>query len=598
MVKYHMSSRNGQPAMMPCHASVRSCPIGGPEGHREFANDHAAELYNTAMEFERDNNFKMGDLMNRAANGEPITDRDMEKALRKNRRFMRSNQDPNDPNYQQFLLENGDVQDIRQVMDSGRELNAQDIDGIANRFRNLPDSPEKGQLGLDLMDKTYAVDEFANARDYAFHEGVVNGNWKNVGQVFAGTMRNERDRYLMHKSREALADGMKGSLTDREIAEHQASMEQTMRERQKQHKGEISKEADRFRSPKSMWKRRMSDPSLTPEQRRDLDAAYMRIKDMDHSSVMELNRAMDTLYGQGVRPERTFATMKLLDRAVIRPARTARSTPANQRNSSETPATPIPQPRTARSMPRPVNAQGVPVPPAPAPAGGHRSTPMPRPVSPVPPAPPRRRYNNRSSYDSEQLRRAIPQAQGYVNDFEQERDRQASRLQEVQARHNENLEAMRKADEARRNYADEARKASSEERRLSHDLFGRSYNMQSSSEDTNRDRRRRMIAAIRHPVKYRQWKSATSRKIDNSQKYQEANSDFRDSYKTQEELKNEVTKASQAYESSNRRLSKAVKMLDHMQLGEPITVGHSETLGDIATYDTNQIMDLFKGLFK
>lgn len=38
--------------------------------------------------------------------------------------------------------------------------------------------------------------------------------------------------------------------------------------------------------------------------------------------------------------------------------------------------------------------------------------------------------------------------------------------------------------------------------------------------------------------------------------------------------------------------------IDHMQLGEPITVGHSETLGDIATYDTNQIMDLFKGLFK
>lgn len=201
------------------------------------------------MEFERDNNFKMGDLMNRAANGEPITDKDMEKALRKNRRFMRNNQDPNDPNYQQFLLENGDVQDIRQVMDSGRELNAQDVDGIASRFRNLPDSPEKGQLGLDLMDKTYAVDEFANSRDYAFHEGVVNGNWKNVGQVFAGTMRNERDRYLMHKSREALADGMKGSLTDREIAEHQASMEQTMRERQKQHKGEISKEADRFRAP-------------------------------------------------------------------------------------------------------------------------------------------------------------------------------------------------------------------------------------------------------------------------------------------------------------------------------------------------------------
>lgn len=124
-----------------------------------------------------------------------------------------------------------------------------------------------------------------------------------------------------------------------------------------------------------------------------------------------------------------------------------------------------------------------------------------------------------------------------MNDFEQERDRQASRLQEVQARHNENLEAMRKADEARRNYADEARKASSEERRLSHDLFGRSYNMQSSSEDTDRDRRRRMIAAIRHPVKYRQWKSATSRKIANSQKYQEANSDFRNSYKAQEDCR-------------------------------------------------------------
>lgn len=38
--------------------------------------------------------------------------------------------------------------------------------------------------------------------------------------------------------------------------------------------------------------------------------------------------------------------------------------------------------------------------------------------------------------------------------------------------------------------------------------------------------------------------------------------------------------------------------IDNMQLGKPIAVAHSETLGDIATYDTNQIMNLFKGLFK
>ena len=49
-------------------------------------------------------------------------------------------------------------------------------------------------------------------------------------------------------------------------------------------------------------------------------------------------------------------------------------------------------------------------------------------------------------------------------------------------------------------------------------------------------------------------------------------------------------------EVDSTALSNAWKNLT--QLGEPITVGHSETLGDIATYDTNQIMDMFERLFK
>lgn len=632
MVKYHMSTRNGQPAMLPCHATVRACPVSGPEGHRDFADAQSAELYNTAMEFERDNNFKMGDLMERAADGQPITEKDMEKALRKNRRFMRSNQDPNDPKYQRFLLENGNVDDIRQVLEAGRELDAQELNDVASRFRNMPDSPEKGRLGLELMDKTYAVDEFANARDYAFHEGVVNGNWRNVGQVFSGTIRNERDRRLMHQSREALAEAVKGSLTEEQIARHQASMEQMMQSRQDGHKREISERADRFRSPKSMWKRRMADPNLTAEQRRDLDAAYMRIKDMDHSSVMELNHAMDTLYGQGVRPERTFATKKLLDRAVIHPARTARSAarPIDQ-NGEAVPAfvhgRTQPRPRRAQSTtgrstampmpsqtpPAPGGSTAMPVPPAPSrtsmptpppappagrraagstppapPAGGRRST-----STATPPAPPS------NSYDPSKLGRAIPQAQSYVGRADSERQAAADRLKAAQEKQSRNEEALNKAKAAQSASYESFRQAHREEMRLSKDLFGDSYNMDPSSVDSNRERVRRARAAVFHPVKYARWRNASARRVESMQRYNEAKSEFNASYRVQGDLKSEVDKAGQAYQDSQNRLDRAIDMLDKMRIGDPVVIGPVGGQGAVTmTYDTNKIMDMFENLFR
>lgn len=117
MVRCHRSidSRTGAVTMKPCHANKRSCPLGGEDIHRDFADLESANMWNNC-EAACESGIPMRSLMDRAEHGEHIEESDYENLMEQAKRFENNGLTPYRPygatientiSYLKFLKDNG-----------------------------------------------------------------------------------------------------------------------------------------------------------------------------------------------------------------------------------------------------------------------------------------------------------------------------------------------------------------------------------------------------------------------------------------------------------------------------------------------------------